>query len=359
MAPSSIYYTDYRQSASRHEEPGREHIQTLEDVYSFEPVSNELTEAEKAAVLGAQVTVFSEHMRTEARVEHMAFPRALALAETVWSAPGDKDFNGFVARLMDHWPRLRALDLEPADSAFGVAFDIVADGDMRTVTLTNQAGQGTIRYTTDGSAPTPASSAYDGPFEAGADARIAAATFHDGAALSRVRTRALDRLSLSERTSDELALCSKELAIKLDDDYPAEGPRAAMLVDIMKPCWVYQAPDMAGVTGVEVAVGNLPYNFQIGDMIERVDLLAPQTEAGEIVIFKDSCETGAELARLPLAPAAEHHGITNLTAPLTGAADVEALCFHVAASHYEPLWAIDRVRLTTEQTSAGAATEQE
>lgn len=347
MAPSSIYYTDYRQSRSRYEEPGREHVQTLKDVYDFEPVSDELSETEKAAVLGAQVTIFSEHMRTEARVEHMAFPRALALAETVWSPPGAKDFDGFVSRLMDHWPRLQALGLTPADSAFGVEFQVkTLDSDQRLVTLNNQVGQGEIRYTLDGSDPDASSSLYSSPVTAGAGQTITAAAFHEGRALSRPRAKPLDRLSLSERTSDELALCSMELAIKLDDDYPRDGKRAALLVDIMKPCWTYDAPDMTGVTGIEITVGNLPYNFQIGDMIERVSLMEPQTEVGEVLVFKDSCDGGIELARLPLAPAAESYGLTTLTAPLDGAAaDATALCFHMAAHHYEPLWAIDRVRL--------------
>lgn len=349
MAPSSIYYTDYRQSASRHEPPGREHIQTLEDVYGFEPVSDELTADEKMAVLGAQMTIFSEHMRTEARVEHMAFPRVVALSESVWSKPEQKDFADFIGRLMPHMARLNALGIRAADSAFAPFID-VSNGDdgARTVVLRNQAGQGDIRYTLDGSVPTAASRKYGAPFEANADQTVKAATFLKGKALSRVRWQALDAVSLSERTGDELTLCSKALAIKLDDDFPIAGDRAALMVDIIKPCWIYEAPNMTGVTGLEVVVGNLPYNFQIGDLINQVDLLAPQTEAGELVVFKDSCETGEELTRLPLAPAKGSFGVTTLKAKLSGAEDAQALCFHVAASHYEPMWAIDRVRLTAE-----------
>lgn len=349
MAPSSIYYSDYRQSDSRHEPPGREHIQTLEDVYEFEPVSEELTAEEKKAVLGAEMTIFSEHMRTEERVEHMAFPRLVAVAESVWSDPADKDFGGFVSRLMPHMGRLEALGITPADSAFAPAFDVeVGAAGGRAVTLSNQVRQGEIRYTIDGSEPTALSPLYEAPIVADEGVVLKAAAFDGETQLSRIRTQALDRVSLSERTGDEMTLCSKWLSIKLDDDYPRDGDRAALMVDIVKPCWVYESPDMAGVTGVEVVVGNLPYNFQIGDQINDVVLLKPETEAGEIVVFKNSCDAGELLARLPLGPATASFGLSTLKVSLEGAADATALCFRVAAPHYEPLWAIDRVRLVAE-----------
>ncbi|NVJ98011.1 MAG: family 20 glycosylhydrolase [Alphaproteobacteria bacterium] len=346
MAPSSIYYSDYRQSDSRYEPPGREHIQTLEDVYAFEPVSEELTAEEQKAILGAQMTVFSEHMRTEERVEHMAFPRLIAVAESVWARPSNKDFNWFVSRLMPHLSRVKALGVKPADSAFAPKIVVTrVAGEERVIEISNQVGQGDIRYTLDGSVPSASSELAGGPIVATADQTVKAVTFHKEAPISGMRTQALDRISLSERTGDEMELCSKWLSIKLDDDFPRDGDRAALMVDIVKPCWLYDAPDLDGVTGIEVVVGNLPYNFQIGDQINDVQLKAPQTEAGEIVVYKNSCDAGEEITRLPLAPALESYGLTTLKAALPSVSDAEKLCFHVAASHYEPLWAIDRVRL--------------
>ncbi|WP_417451050.1 beta-N-acetylhexosaminidase [Kordiimonas sp.] len=345
MAPSPIYYTDYRQSYLPDEPPGRDHVQTLQDIYEFDPFEG-LSDEEAKAVLGAQVTVFTEHMRTEERVEKMAFPRALALAERVWSPEGAKPFDDFARRLMPHMARLKAIGLHPADSTYAVRFDVSpATGGKHTVTLDTQSGQGIIRYTLDGGEPNAASPVYQAPLVLGDDAVVRAASFYQGTALSHVREQELDWSSRTFRNEDELALCSADLAIKLDDDWPRDGERANFLIDIVKPCWVYEAPDMAGVTGVRISVGNLPYNFQIGDLINKVELKEPQTEAGEIVVFKDSCDSGMELARLPLEVASKHYGVTTLEAPLEGAAEAQALCFQVAASHYEPLWALDWVQL--------------
>lgn len=349
MSPSSIYYTDYRQSDSRHEPTGREHIQTLKDVYEFEPVIEELTDEQKAAIIGAQMTVFSEHMRTEERLEHMAFPRILALSETAWSPANAKNFDDFSNRLMPHMARLKSLGLRPADSAFEVRFDVKAgDHHARIVSLSNQLGKGQIRYTLYGEEPTNQSMLYRGPFEATAAQTIKAATFFGASTLSATREQSLGKQSLSVRYSDELTMCSKGLAIKLDDDAPVGGARAALMVDIMKPCWNYENPDLEGVTDIEIDIANLPYNFQIGDLINNVQLLPPQTKDGELVVFEDSCTTGREIARLPLAPAKESHGVTTLRAPLKAETGTSGLCFHAAAGHYEPLWAIDRVQLISD-----------
>lgn len=346
MSPSSIYYTDYRQSDSRHEPTGREHIQTLKDVYEFEPVIEELSAEQKAAIIGAQMTVFSEHMRTEERLEHMAFPRLLALAETVWSPAAAKDFDNFTDRLMPHMARLKSMGLRPADSAFEVRFKVeVGAGDTRTISLSNQLGKGDIRYTLYGEEPSGEALLYRGPFEVTSAQSVKAATFHSTTPLSETREQKLDMQSLSVRYSDELALCAKGLAIKLDDDAPVDGARAALMIDIMKPCWVYENPALEGVTDIEVDIANLPYNFQIGDLINDVQLLPPQTEDGELVVFEGSCTSGREIVRFPLAAAARNHGVTTLRAPLGVDAYTSNLCFQVAADHYEPLWAIDRVQL--------------
>jgi hexosaminidase len=44
-------------------------------------------------------------------VEYMAFPRAAALAEALWTAPSRKSFADFSARLTPHLERLKALDV--------------------------------------------------------------------------------------------------------------------------------------------------------------------------------------------------------------------------------------------------------
>jgi len=41
----------------------------------------------------------------------MAFPRLTALAEVVWTPKDRKDYNDYLVRLLQHLPRLKALDV--------------------------------------------------------------------------------------------------------------------------------------------------------------------------------------------------------------------------------------------------------
>jgi hexosaminidase len=59
----------------------------------------ELTAEEQKYILGIQGNVWSEYIPTPEQMEYMAFPRALAIAESGWTPDSKKDFEEFLARL--------------------------------------------------------------------------------------------------------------------------------------------------------------------------------------------------------------------------------------------------------------------
>lgn len=73
LSPAPVLYFDNRQSANDGS-PGRGFVVSLEDVYRFDPAPDELTPDQVKHVLGVQANLFTEHMRTQDRVEYMAFP---------------------------------------------------------------------------------------------------------------------------------------------------------------------------------------------------------------------------------------------------------------------------------------------
>ena len=115
MCPETRVYLDWRQSDSPDEPVPIKHVRTLEDVYRFEPVPGELTEAEAAHVVGVQANIWTETMDSVRALDYMAFPRLSAFAEVAWSAlpgPGERDWTGFEARMRSHYLRLDALGVE-------------------------------------------------------------------------------------------------------------------------------------------------------------------------------------------------------------------------------------------------------
>jgi hexosaminidase len=145
--------------------------------------------------------------------------------------------------------------------------------------------------------------------------------------------------------SQDLATCTDKALLNLEDDAPLSGPRAVFLIDIENPCWIMSVADLAGMHTLTAAVGQVPFNFQIGEDIKAIRLRPPRSPAGELEVRLDGCE-GAPLAVLPLAPAAAVDAVTVLpAAPLPALQGKHVLCFTFTQHELDPLWALDWVQL--------------
>ncbi|MEP6693403.1 MAG: beta-N-acetylhexosaminidase [Chloroflexota bacterium] len=109
MAPEKPTYFDY--DNSENEPLPIRRLNTLAEVYAYEPVPKELGTAEAKHVLGAQGQLWTEYMPDQQRMEYMAWPRLCALAEVLWSPKETRDAADFTRRLDAHLERLRILDV--------------------------------------------------------------------------------------------------------------------------------------------------------------------------------------------------------------------------------------------------------
>ncbi|MGD3111061.1 beta-N-acetylhexosaminidase [Streptomyces sp. YGL11-2] len=115
MCPEQQVYLDHRQHASPDEPVPIGYVRTLEDVYRFEPVPPELTDAQAGHVLGTQANAWTEVMDSQQRLDYQVFPRLAALAEVAWSrlpAPRLRDYQDFDRRMTAHYARLDALGVD-------------------------------------------------------------------------------------------------------------------------------------------------------------------------------------------------------------------------------------------------------
>ena len=111
MAPIEDTYLNLYQAPKEKEPLAFSGDLPLRKVYMYEPIPAELSEQEARHVLGAQGQLWAEYIATPGQLEYMTYPRAAALAEVVWSAKGQRDYDEFVARLRQHARRLAALDI--------------------------------------------------------------------------------------------------------------------------------------------------------------------------------------------------------------------------------------------------------
>ncbi len=349
LSPAPTLYLDHIQTDATDAPPGRGGVVSTEDIYRFDPLPEAL-QGNADHVLGVQGNLWTEHVRTEARVSYMTYPRALAIAEVGWSAAERRDWPGFADRLARYLPRLQEWVPAAADEPFAVRIDARPAGEpgRAVVALATQAGVGTIRYTLDGSSPTPASAAYAVPLAVAPPVKVAAATFVDTQRVGRERRAAVTRESLLRHDERELEHCSNAIVLALEDDAPIDGPRASFLLDIMNPCYRLRDVDLSQPLAVSASVGQLPFNFEIGELVDRIELGPPDVGAGTLTIHLNDC-TGPELAAVPLAPATLSHATTVLpAAPLRVPADAAAvadLCITFIRPSIEPLWALDWLQL--------------
>jgi hexosaminidase len=240
--------------------------------------------------------------------------------------------------------RYKALGIDYAASAFTPRVLIEAtDGGSAKVRLDTQAGLGEIRYTLDGSPPDAASPVYKEELDVAPPATLTAATFIDGKSVA-VTSAAIDGRNHLRRKSQELKSCEQKLVLNLEDDAPLDGPRAVFLIDIMNPCWIFERAELTGVSEIEARVGQLPFNFQIGEDINKIKLRPPQAPEGELEVRLDSCD-GALAASLPLTPAVANAGVTTLRGEIRPASGAHDLCLMFTSDRLEPMWAVDEVRL--------------
>lgn len=346
LSPAPTLYLNHRESASPDEPPGRGQVISLKDVYDFDPMPAGLRPEEQARVLGVQANLWTEHVRTEDRAWRMYFPRVTAVAEAGWTPQARRSWTSFADRLPAELDRQRSLSLAFNETPLKVRALAKPAGQRAQVVLTGAEAVGEIRYTTDGREPTATSTAYAGAFDVAVPTTLKAAAFRDGKRLTAPSTLRVDARSIRTRVSQELKACTDKLTLNLEDDAPFRGERAVYLVDIMNPCWIYEGADLTGVRQIEVAVGQLPFNFQIGADVKNIPLPAPQSPDGELEVRRGSCEAPVTV-RLPLSPALRNDGLTVLRAPMSGEG-AQDLCLSFTRRSVDPIWVVDRVTLLTE-----------
>jgi len=343
LSPAPTLYLDNRQGLSAAEESGRGNLISLATVYGFDPMPPGISPQQQRHILGVQGNVWTEHLRTEARFAAAAFPRASAVAELGWSAAGPRDFGDFVRRLAPQMQRMAALGITPSPAVFRPVAIASPDGGNVKVTLSAQTGV-PLHYTTDGSAPGANAALYAAPLSLAPGTRLRAASILGGEAMPGAIDLRLDAAIARRRDDTQLKSCNGWAMLRIEDDAPTAGKRANFLVDIVHPCWIYEAAPMDGVRSIAIDVGQLPFNFQIGKDEDNIKFRAPATPAGEFEV-RDGCE-GPRVAVLPLAPAARRPGVTRLTAPISPLSGAHDLCLTYTARGVEPMWAIGAVQLT-------------
>lgn len=187
MTPGAYcYFNSYQGDPSLEPKAGGGFI-TLKKVYEYEPVPAELNKTERQHVLGAQACVWSEYIPNGEHVEYMIMPRMAALAEVLWSQKEARNWSDFSQRMDTQYRRYKKMGVNYANSAFQVYARPELDSETRSVkvSLSTNAWNPDIRYTTDGSEPNINSKKYNGPFKIESTQTIKAVVVKEGKPMTK------------------------------------------------------------------------------------------------------------------------------------------------------------------------------
>lgn len=153
LTPGSHCYFDHYQSDNENEPLAIGGFLPLEKVYRFNPIPKELTKDEAKYVLGAQGNVWTEYIPTPEKVEYMAFPRAIALSEVVWSSSENKNYTDFINRLEHFNKRLDVMNVNYANHLYEIKGELLNENGKLSYQLKTTTDK-RIVYSLDGNEPT-------------------------------------------------------------------------------------------------------------------------------------------------------------------------------------------------------------
>jgi hexosaminidase len=124
----------------------------LNEAYNFEPVPDSV---DAKYILGGQGNLWTESVPDERQVEYMTWPRALALAEILWSPKTERHFDEFTERVETQFKRLDAANIKYARSMYDPLISAIrTPGDTSLkVKLGTQISKLDVYYTFDTTNP--------------------------------------------------------------------------------------------------------------------------------------------------------------------------------------------------------------
>ena len=151
FTPNGQFYLDYQEDKN-----------SISSIYNLN-MTDGLSPEQQALIMGVQGNIWCEWIPSNARMQYMAIPRLLAIAELGWTDESQKDLNAFKTRLSDQFERLNIMGINyriPDLEGFNAVNAFIGEG---IVNVTCADPTASIHYTMDGSTPTLQSPQYEGP----------------------------------------------------------------------------------------------------------------------------------------------------------------------------------------------------
>jgi hexosaminidase len=167
MSPSDFAYIDYMQGDVALE-PRIYASLPLSKTYQFDPLP---ADVDPKYIKGGQANLWTEQVYNMRHAEYMTYPRALAIAESVWSPKEKKEWKHFLTKVETHFARLDEAEIKYATSVYEPKFVLTRNNDGQLqIGIQTEASDLTVHFTFDNSFPDYFYPAYQRPLTPPKDA---------------------------------------------------------------------------------------------------------------------------------------------------------------------------------------------
>ena len=186
MSPTTFAYLDYMQG-----DPAIEpHIYAtllLKKAYQFEPVPDGV---DPKYILGGQANLWTEQVYNMRHAEYMTWPRAMAIAEDVWTPKEEKNWDNFTGRVEKHFARFDEAQVKYSPAMYDPIINARESPDKKLIVeLSTEINGLDIHYTFDNSFPDKFYPKYTEPVIVPEDAvQLKLITYRDGKPIGRMIT---------------------------------------------------------------------------------------------------------------------------------------------------------------------------
>jgi hexosaminidase len=182
MSPTTFAYLDYMQGDITVENKIYASL-SLEKTYEFEPIPEGVDEK---LILGGQANVWTEEIPTLQFAYYMTYPRALSIAETLWSPKSKKNWNNFSRKTQIHFTRFDNQKINVCKAVLDPIVKVYKEGDKLMCKLTNNMPNTVIHFSTNNTYPVEYATEYIKPFEIpDGDFKLRTQTFQNGVSIGR------------------------------------------------------------------------------------------------------------------------------------------------------------------------------
>jgi hexosaminidase len=116
-------------------------------------------------------------------------------------------------------------------------------------------------------------------------------------------------------------------------------------VDLFHSCYVHPKALLNGVAALRFDIARLARNFALANHKNQLKSYPAKTRFGELVVYRDRCETGPEIARAILPDPATSDARQSVQTAIAATSGEHDLCLIFTAPVNGPLFVIGEMKL--------------